>query len=123
MRVCVKEDNDDFPPVPPGFESFTSFNLKRVNDNESQDSKNMLGCSSSTGAYEPRSIKIEPNIDGGDAVKATRSVRRKPCINHGRYDYSPYDECDSERLNQVGVLFSLFPFSFFFSFFFLMRYD
>ncbi|XP_062084398.1 putative lysine-specific demethylase JMJ16 [Humulus lupulus] len=101
MRVCIKEDNDDFPPVPPGFESFTSFNLKRVNDTESQESKNMPGCLSSTGASEPQSIKIETNTDASDTtVKITRSVRRKPWINHGRNDYNPEDECDSERINQ-----------------------
>ncbi|KAF4371633.1 hypothetical protein F8388_026139 [Cannabis sativa] len=101
MRVCIKEDNDDFPPVPPGFESFTSFNLKRVDDTESQESKNMPGCSSSTGASEPHLIKIETNTDASDTTgKVTRSVRRKPWINHGRYDYSPEDECDSERINQ-----------------------
>ncbi|PON55481.1 FY-rich [Parasponia andersonii] len=100
MRVCVKEDNDDFPPVPPGFESFTSFNLKRVNDSESQDSKTVFGCSASAGASEPQSIKIETNIDVSDTAKISRSVRRKPWINYGRYDYSPEDDCDSERLNQ-----------------------
>lgn len=107
MRVCIKEDNDDFPPVPPGFESFTSFNLKRVNDTESQDSNSMLGCSTSPDASEQQSIKIETNIDVSDSAKITRSVRRKPWINYGRHDHSPEDECDSERLNQVGVLFSL----------------
>ncbi|KAL5566870.1 hypothetical protein UlMin_030034 [Ulmus minor] len=80
MSVCIKEDNDDFPPVPPGFESFTSFNLKRVNDNEEQESKNML--------------------EGSDSAKITRSLRRKPWINYGRDDFSYEDECKPERLNQ-----------------------
>ncbi|XP_024025134.1 putative lysine-specific demethylase JMJ16 [Morus notabilis] len=100
MRVCVKEDNDDFPPVPPGFESFTSFNLKRVNDAESQDSKNMLGCFASVGACEPHTIKMETNVDASDAAKVTRSLRRKPWINYGRQDCDPEDDCDSERLEQ-----------------------
>ena len=103
MRVCIKEDNDDFPSVPPGFESFTSFNLKRVNDTESQDSKSMLDCSGPAGASE-HPIKMETSIDISDAAKITRSLRRKPGINYGKYDHGAEDECDPERPNQVGVL-------------------
>lgn len=100
MRVCIKEDNEDFPPVPPGFESFTSFNLKRVNDTANQDSKNVLGFSASTNASEPISIKMETNVDASDAGKHGRPLRRKPGINYGRYDCGPEDDCDSEQLNQ-----------------------
>jgi len=44
MRICVEEDNDDFPSVPLGFESYTSFSLKRVENNKKQDDKNMTSC-------------------------------------------------------------------------------
>ena len=100
MRVCVKEDNDEFPPVPPGFESFTSFTLKRVNESEKQDS-----CSATSGASESQSLQMDTGIDVSDVAKITRPNRRKPWINYGKYDYSSEDELDSERLNQVGVVF------------------
>lgn len=112
MRVCIKEDNEDFPSVPPGFESYTSFNLKRVNDTANQDSKNVLGFSASTNASEPISIKMETNVDASDAGKHARPLRRKPGINYGRYDCGPEDDCDSEQLNQVGVFLSCWYFCF-----------
>lgn len=99
MRVCIKEDNDDFPSVPPGFESFTSFNLTRVNDGENQDDKSMHNCLGPASASE-HPIKMETSMDISDAVKITRSLRRKPGINYGRAE----DECDPEQPNQVGVL-------------------
>ena len=64
MRICVKEDNDDFPSVPPGFESYTSFSLKRVESNEKQDDKNMTSCSASTSASESPSTQVENDVQG-----------------------------------------------------------
>ncbi|XP_015875570.3 putative lysine-specific demethylase JMJ16 isoform X1 [Ziziphus jujuba] len=97
MRVCIKEDNDEFPPVPPGFESFTSFTLKRVED-ENQASQNMVGCSASPSATELESLQMETSIDVNNVAKITRSLRRKPGINYGKYDCSSEDELD-ERIN------------------------
>jgi hypothetical protein len=99
MRVCIKEDNEDFPSVPPGFESFTSFNLKRVNDVEKQDSSEALECAS-----EQQPMKMESSVDVNDVAKSTRALRRKPGTNYGRHDGAE-DECESERSNQVGDLF------------------
>lgn len=105
MRVCVKEDNDEFPPVPPGFEAFTSFTLKRVNESDKQDSQNSIDCSVSTGTSELQSLQMDAPIDVSDVAKTTRPIRRKPWINYGKYDYSSEDESDFERLNQVSVVF------------------
>lgn len=104
MRVCIKEDNDEFPPVPPGFESFTSFTLKRVEEDENQASQNMVGCSASPSATESESLQMEPSIDVNNVAKITRSLRRKPGINYGKYDCSSEDELD-ERINHVSVVF------------------
>lgn len=105
MRVCIGEDNDEFPPVPPGFESFTSFTLKRVKENENQDSQNMVGCLASPSASESQSLQTDTSIDVDNVAKVTRSLRRKPGINYGKYDYCSEDESDSERLNQVSIVF------------------
>lgn len=105
MRVCIKEDNEEFPPVPPGFESFTSFTLKRVNASEKQDSHDSIGCSATSGASESQSLQMDTDVDVSDVAKITRPNRRKPGINYGKYDCSSEDESDFERLNQVSVVF------------------
>ncbi|KAJ6379995.1 hypothetical protein OIU76_016617 [Salix suchowensis] len=50
IRVHVKEENDDIPSVPPGFESFAAFNLQRVQDGEKQES-NATSCSATASAF------------------------------------------------------------------------
>ncbi|KAJ1404016.1 Zinc finger, C5HC2-type [Sesbania bispinosa] len=100
MRICVKEDNDDFPSVPPGFESYTSFALKRVEDNEKQNDKNMTSCSASTSASESQSTQVENDVQVRDTTKVARSLRRRPWINYGRYENSSEEDSDCERLDQ-----------------------
>ncbi|KAJ7978175.1 lysine-specific demethylase JMJ18 [Quillaja saponaria] len=100
MRMCVKEDNDEFPSVPPGFESFTSFSLKKVEDNEKQKVRNMISCSASTNASGSDSAQAETEVQVSDPVKVPKSIRCRPSINHGRYDNSSEDDVDSERLDQ-----------------------
>ncbi|KAK7344107.1 hypothetical protein VNO77_13382 [Canavalia gladiata] len=100
MRICVKEDNDDFPSVPPGFESYTSFSLKRVEDNEKQNDKNMTSCSASTSASESQSTQLDSDVQVCDTAKVPRSLRRRPWINYGQYENSSDDDSDCERLDQ-----------------------
>ncbi|KAG5004418.1 hypothetical protein JHK86_028557 [Glycine max] len=100
MRICVKEDNDDFPSVPPGFESYTSFSLKRVESNEKQDDKNMTSCSASTSASESPSTQVENDVQGGDTRKVPRSLRRRPWINYGQYENISDEDPDCEQLDQ-----------------------
>ncbi|KAK7269048.1 hypothetical protein RIF29_21763 [Crotalaria pallida] len=100
MRMCVKEDSDDFPSVPPGFESYTAFSLKRVEDNEKQNDKNMTSCSSSTSASESQSTKVETDVHVSDTAKVPRTLRRRPWINYGRYENCSDEDSDSECLDQ-----------------------
>lgn len=102
MQVCIKKDSDEFPPVPPGFESFTSLSPKTVNDTEQQASKNILDCS----------VRIETNSGVNDAGKIKRSLRRRPSRSCGQYDHGSEDESGSERLNKVVSCFGSFYFIF-----------
>lgn len=104
MRICVKEDNDDFPSVPPGFESYTSFSLKRVESNEKQDDKNMTSCSASTSASESPSTQAENDVQVGDTAKVPRSLRRRPWINYGQYENISDEDPDCERHDQVSLI-------------------
>ncbi|XP_059665739.1 putative lysine-specific demethylase JMJ16 isoform X2 [Cornus florida] len=90
VRPCVKEENMDIPSIPPGFESLTSFTLKRVEDNET-----MTSCSASVSATEPQS---ETEFDCSDDAKIMRSRRRRPWINYSQFDNSSGDEGDIEQV-------------------------
>ncbi|XP_004302095.1 PREDICTED: putative lysine-specific demethylase JMJ16 [Fragaria vesca subsp. vesca] len=107
MRVCLKEDNDEFPSVPPGFESFTSFSLKRVNDSEKQDSENLITCNATTSTSGSQSVPMETGNDVADVAK--RSQRRRPGINNRRYNNYAEDESDYESLDQSFLQRSLLP--------------
>ncbi|KAM7250286.1 hypothetical protein ACFE04_022169 [Oxalis oulophora] len=85
MRVHVKEENDETPSVPPGFESFASFSLTRVQDSEMKTS-----CSAST--TQSVETKAEPS------KMTTRPLRRKPGVNYGNLlDDSSEDESDEKH--------------------------
>lgn len=106
MSVCVEEDSDDFPSVPPGFESYISFSLGKVHNHEKQDS--CVPVSLPT-VSESQPVKVGSEVEGGNVAKVTRSLRRKPCVNYRQYDYCSDDEIDSTKcLDQVG--FWLFSF-------------
>lgn len=100
MRACIKDENDDFPSVPPGFESFTSFTLKKVQDSEKPNKGNTISSSALTNDSESKPVKMETEVDISDTAKTKRSLRRKPLINYGRYENSSGDESDAERLDQ-----------------------
>ncbi|XP_050381077.1 putative lysine-specific demethylase JMJ16 [Argentina anserina] len=107
MRVCMKEDNDEFPSVPPGFESFTSFSLKRVNESEIQDSENLISCCATTSTSESQSVQMESLSDVAEGAK--RSQQRRPLVNNRRYNNYAEDESDYESLDQSLLLRSLLP--------------
>ncbi|XP_011038513.1 PREDICTED: putative lysine-specific demethylase JMJ16 isoform X1 [Populus euphratica] len=100
MRVHVKEENDDIPSVPPGFESFAAFNLNRVQDGEKQES-NVTSCSATTSASESQSVKMDTEFE--DEAKVTRSLRRRPWIKFEHLDSCSEDESDSVKLNQQNL--------------------
>jgi hypothetical protein len=104
MRACIKDENDEFPSVPPGFESITSFTLTRLQDSEKQEMESMVSCSASTNASESNSVQMETEVDFSDTAKAKRCLRRRRSINYGRYDNSSGDDSDAERPGQVNFL-------------------
>lgn len=99
MRICVKED-DDFPSVPPGFESYTSFALKRVEENEKNNDKNPTSSSTTTSASESQSTQVGNGVQLSDSAKVSRSLRRRRWINHGKCESSSEEDADCERHDQ-----------------------
>ncbi|KAE8684211.1 putative lysine-specific demethylase JMJ16 [Hibiscus syriacus] len=103
MRVCVKEENDDFPPVPPGFESYASFTLTRgAQDSVKLESDNVKYCSASATASssDASSASKEDELGINESAKITRSMRRRPWINCGIYDSSEDDVPDCGKIDQ-----------------------
>ncbi|KAK9042070.1 hypothetical protein V6N11_017151 [Hibiscus sabdariffa] len=102
MRVCVKEENDDIPPVPPGFESYASFTLTRgAQDSVKLESDNVKYCYASVTASssDASSASKEIELGNNESTKITRSLRQRPWINYGIYDCSPEDEPDCGKLD------------------------
>ncbi|KAJ6292016.1 hypothetical protein OIU76_024000 [Salix suchowensis] len=97
IRVHVKEENDDIPSVPPGFESFAAFTLNREQDGEKQES-NITSFSATSSTSESFPVKMETEFE--DEAKVTRSLRRRPLIKYGHLDGYSDDESDSAKLNQ-----------------------
>ncbi|XVE89996.1 hypothetical protein DITRI_Ditri20bG0041400 [Diplodiscus trichospermus] len=98
MRVCVKEENDDIPSVPPGFESYASFTLKQgVQDIEKH---NLMCCSDTASTSDAIPLQKEIELDNSESTKITRSLRRKPWIDYGRYGFGSEDEPDYGKLDQ-----------------------
>ncbi|KAL8166447.1 hypothetical protein V2J09_007946 [Rumex salicifolius] len=88
----IKDEEMDFPAVPPGFESFTSFKLIKVEKTEREAS-----CSPCL-SQQSVDIKIEP--DHEDARLIAKSLRCRPWINYGQFNNKSDEERDSEQLDQ-----------------------
>ncbi|KAL9264711.1 putative lysine-specific demethylase JMJ16 [Drosera capensis] len=87
----VKEDDLDFPPIPPGFEGFTSFSSQRA---ENKD--NAIGYSI------PLNVKFEPSNSEPDREgegKKPSLRRHRPSINYGQMDISSDGESDFEQIS------------------------
>nr|DAD36799.1 TPA_asm: hypothetical protein HUJ06_007440 [Nelumbo nucifera] len=92
IRACVKGEKIEIPTVPPGFVSFTSFTLKRIDDSDV-----MTSCmASSASEQQPNHMDMEGDID---KPKLTRCLRQRPWINYSQFDNSS-DESDSEQFDQ-----------------------
>ncbi|XP_050221874.1 putative lysine-specific demethylase JMJ16 [Mercurialis annua] len=101
MRVCVKEENDDIPAVPPGFESFAAFTLKKVQDSEKQESLDIVNrYSGSLIASESQPVKMETEFQSGTEPKVTRSLRRRAWINYGQLENCSGEEAVAGKLIQ-----------------------
>ncbi|XP_010489113.1 PREDICTED: putative lysine-specific demethylase JMJ16 isoform X1 [Camelina sativa] len=75
MRICVKDESDDLPSVPPGFESYATFTLKRLPPGSSD--KAMPPPIETVPVTEQPKMEIE-----SDESKAAPSLRRiRPWIN------------------------------------------
>ena len=88
MRVCMKEESDELPSVPPGFESYATFTLKRPLPSAAAAAADKTMESSAT----EQANKME-EIES-DELKAARSLRRRPWIN--------YDNASPQNLDQVS---------------------
>ncbi|KAL8539023.1 hypothetical protein ACS0TY_000863 [Phlomoides rotata] len=87
---CVKEDSMEMPLIPPGFESFVPFTVKKAENHQ-------LGSySSSASAVEPQ-IKLEIESDCNDDPKTTKSLRRRSGVKYNQLDNSSDNECESEQ--------------------------
>lgn len=93
VRACIKEEDIDFPAVPPGFESYTTYKLK-VENTEGEINYSVLPNLSE---QQEAHIKLEPDHD--DSKKISRALRRRPLIKHGQCSNS-YDDPDCEKLDQ-----------------------
>ncbi|KAI8007277.1 putative lysine-specific demethylase JMJ16 [Camellia lanceoleosa] len=92
VRPRIKEENMEISSVPPGFESFTSFTRKRV------ENKKMATCSTFGSASEPRTVQMETEYNSREDAKITRSLRPRLRKNSSRYDNNYGHESDSEQL-------------------------
>lgn len=93
VQTCLKEEDLDFPAVPPGFESFTSFKLKKV-----ENAANEPSCSVSSNKSQQESAHVKAELEHGGARKTSRSLRRRSGINYGKFSQCSDEESDSEQL-------------------------
>ncbi|KAG2305451.1 hypothetical protein Bca4012_061819 [Brassica carinata] len=105
MRVCMKEETDDLPSVPPGFESYATLTLKRVlpgGGGGGGADKTMESAVSSV-TDQAKKMEIE-----SDELKAARSLRRRPWINYAGCDDDATapnnDNASSNNLDQKPSL-------------------
>ena len=91
----MKEESDELPSVPPGFESYATFTLKRVVPDPGAAMESVSSVSNQ-GEMETES----------DEAKAARSLRRRPWIN-----YDDDSNALSQNLDQVSSFFLIFPYA------------
>lgn len=101
MRICVKEESDELPSVPPGFESYATFTLKRRLVPDDQTKANAMESVASV------SNQAELETES-DEAKAARSLRRRPWINYDddvAADPNNEKKASPQNLDQVSSLF------------------
>ncbi|KAE8677025.1 putative lysine-specific demethylase JMJ16 [Hibiscus syriacus] len=101
IRVCVKEETDDIPSVPPGFESRVSFSLKGGKlDSKKHESANVICCSASASTSDASPVQKETGLANDESTKIRRTMRCRPWINYGGYDNSSGEDADHGELDQ-----------------------
>lgn len=102
MRVPTILENEECPPVPPGFESFSSMTTKGVNDELKEGIKQEKGSLMSplvpSVASEPPQVQIKMEVKHGNAESTTRSLRRRTWVKNNQYDCSWADDSDCEKV-------------------------
>ncbi|CAH8357896.1 unnamed protein product [Eruca vesicaria subsp. sativa] len=93
MRICVKEESDELPSVPPGFESYATFTLKRAVPDAAEPAMESVSSVTDQGEMETES----------DEAKAARSLRRRPWINYDDDDQNLDQNCGVKPSLPKGV--------------------
>lgn len=92
---CIKDDSMEIPSIPPGFESLVPFTLKRSEDSQ------VGSYSSSSNAFEQKTVKTEVDFDSNDDSKAMKSLKRRVGIKYNQLDKSSGDEHESQQVDLV----------------------
>ncbi|KAL7146987.1 hypothetical protein ABFS83_06G078800 [Erythranthe nasuta] len=88
---CMKEDSMEIPSIPPGFESFVPFTVKRAEDNQ------VGSYSSSARVVESQTVKLETEFDCNNDSQTMKTLRRRPGVKYNQVDNSSCDENESEQ--------------------------
>ncbi|KAK8545478.1 hypothetical protein V6N13_066759 [Hibiscus sabdariffa] len=101
IRGCVQGETDDILSVPPGFESHVSFTLKSgAQDPKKHETGNVICCSANSSTSDASPVQKQTGLASDESTKITRSMRRRPWVNYGRYNNSSDDKADHGELDQ-----------------------
>ncbi|KAL9235163.1 hypothetical protein vseg_009950 [Gypsophila vaccaria] len=95
FRACLKDEDLEFPALPPGFESFTSSKLKKVEKADDEPC-----CSVSSNLSQQESVNVKRETGHGGVGTISRPLRRRASMNHGRQSQCSDEESESEQLDQ-----------------------
>ncbi|KAL8159605.1 hypothetical protein V2J09_001142, partial [Rumex salicifolius] len=94
VRACIKEDDFDFPTAPPGFERYTPFKSKKVENAERDLGYSVVPNLSQQEAHS----KVESNHN--DSRKIPRARKRRSQMDYGQCcdsnDASGYEQLDQK---------------------------
>ncbi|KAK4757033.1 hypothetical protein SAY87_007160 [Trapa incisa] len=100
MRFSAKAENEEFPSLPPGFES-SSLTTKGVKDDVKEDIKqeneSVASCSLPIVASELPPVQIKMEVDCTNAKSIPRPLRRRTWVKYNQHDCSSDDESDCEK--------------------------
>ncbi|KAL0697460.1 hypothetical protein Bca4012_053582 [Brassica carinata] len=98
MRIRVKEEGDELPSVPPGFESYATFTLKRVVPVPGAAASDQTkGTTMESVASVSNQAEMETE---SDEAKAARSLRRRPWINYDDSAHPNNEKASPQNLDQ-----------------------
>lgn len=106
MRFSAKAENEEFPSVPPGFES-SSLTTKGVKDEVKEDIKqdgSLMSCSLPSVASELPPVQIKMEVENTNAKSITRSLRCRSWVKYNQHDCSSDDDSDCEKVLRIFLL-------------------